>query len=878
MALEDYRKKRDFSRTPEPAGDVRPAGGFSYCIQKHAASRLHYDFRLELDGVLLSWAVPKGPSFDPREKRLAMRVEDHPVEYGSFEGVIPRGEYGAGAVVLWDRGTWTPVIDPGAALKKGELKFELRGEKLAGRWALVRMKGDDPKAWLLVKDKDEHARSTAEFDVVSARPESVLSGRGLAEVAAERDRLWHSKKVGAGGEIDPGGPAEGDGGARLRLADLAGAVRAPLPRTQPLALATVVEAPPDGDEWLHEIKHDGYRIVARIEEGDVRLVSRNGKDWTKEFPQVARAVGRLPAGTALLDGEVAAVLPNGATSFQALQRRGDGGAPLVYFVFDLLHLDGWDLRAVGLEQRKEALHRLLESAPPVLRFSDHVRGRGPEFFATAREAGLEGVVSKRADAPYREGRAGDWRKAKCRLTQEVVIGGFTLASDGGASIGALLVGFFEDDALVYAGKVGSGFTDRLQTDLRHRLEARLRKEAPFVRGAGGAAKGRTMGRAGPRGPGRVLRVDQRGPDAAARVPRAARRPRGTARRPRAAGDGRGRRRRHRGRRPAMGGAARSRDPHARRERRRGRRPARGAPDSSRPRVLPGPRLHEAGPRPLLRLDRRRGAAAARGPPAHPRAGARTGSAARRSSRSTRASGRRRRCGASPSREKTEEYLFVDSVPGLVALAQAGILEIHPWNSRVARLEQPDQVIFDLDPDEALPFSRVAAAARRVRALLAERGLESFVKTTGGKGLHVCVPLLPERGWEELEEFTRAVALRLARDEPSAFTANMAKAQRKGKVYVDYLRNVRGANAVGAYSTRAREGAPVSVPVEWDELDRLSTPRDLTVAETPLRVLGYRYGPAGRPVGALSGRQAARVLVAHPRARGLTPPRLSSGAS
>src|SRR5262245_887138 len=480
MALEDYRKKRDFTKTPEPPGEARAPGGNSYCIQKHAASRLHYDFRLELDGVLVSWAIPKGPSFDPRDKRLAMKVEDHPVEYGSFEGVIPEGEYGAGSVVLWDRGTWEPLIDPALALKKGELKFNLHGEKLAGKWALVRIKGD-PKAWLLVKDRDEHARPGDVLDIVSARPESVVSGRGLAEVAAERDRLWHSKSVRADGQVDPGGPAEGDGSERLRIADIPGTVRGSLPRTQPLALAMIVEAPPAGDEWLHEIKHDGYRIVARMEEGEVRLISRNGKDWTKEFPQVARAVGRLPVGTALLDGEVAAVLPSGATSFQALQRRNlPGATPLVYFAFDLLHLDGWDLRGASLVDRKEVLRRLLGSAPPALRFSDHVRGQGPAFFEQAREVGLEGVVSKRADAPYREGRGGDWRKAKCRLSQEVVIGGWTLPSDGRPSIGALLVGFFEGDQLVYAGKVGSGFTERLLDDLQRRLDARRRKTSPFA--------------------------------------------------------------------------------------------------------------------------------------------------------------------------------------------------------------------------------------------------------------------------------------------------------------------------------------------------------------------------------------------------------------
>jgi bifunctional non-homologous end joining protein LigD len=845
MPLEDYKKKRDFSKTPEPPGEAPVPGGFSYCIQKHAASRLHYDFRLELDGVLLSWAVPKGPSFDPRDKRLAMHVEDHPVEYGSFEGVIPEGEYGGGTVVLWDRGTWTPVIDPHLGMKKGELKFELHGEKLGGQWALVKIKGDDPKAWLLVKDKDEHARTADELDVVSARPESVVSGRGLAEVAAERDRLWHSKVVRKGGEVDPGGPAEGDGGARLRLADLEGAVRGALQRTQPLALAMIVEAPPEGDEWLHEIKHDGYRIVARIEEGEVRLVSRNGKDWTKEFPQVARAVGRLPAGTALLDGEVAAVLPNGATSFQALQRRAEGAVPLVYFAFDLLHLDGWDLRAVKLEARKEVLRRLLESSPATLRFSDHVRGQGPAFFEKAREAGLEGVVSKRADAPYREGRGGDWRKSKCRLSQEVVIGGYTLPSNGQPSIGALHVGFYEDEQLVYAGKVGSGFSERLLADLLHRLEARKRDTCPFASVPAEMKRGARW-------------VE---PDLVAQVEFTQWTDEGRMRQPVFLGLREDREARHVVREvpgTVEGGGvdtvAAGRPWEALRQ------------HATRTRAASGEEIVELLGVRLTHPDRiyypdlgftkldlalyyvtiadavlthleGRPLTLVRCPDGitgetfyQKKAGFWTPPQIKRF----------------PVPGKAEEHLYVDSVPGLVALAQAGILEIHPWNSRVAHLEQPDQVIFDLDPDEALPFSRVTEAARRVRALLSDRGLESFVKTTGGKGLHVCVPLVPERGWEELEEFTRAVAQRLARDEPATFTANLAKAQRKGKVYVDYLRNVRGANAVGVFSTRAKEGAPASVPVDWDELDRLSGPKDFSVAEVPLRVLGFGSGQAVDP--------------------------------
>jgi bifunctional non-homologous end joining protein LigD len=704
----------------------------------------------------------------------------------------------------------------------------------------VRLK-DDPKAWLLIKDRDEHARTLEEFDVVHARPESVVSGRGLAEIAVERDRLWHSKVVRKDGTVDPGGPAAGDGAPPLRLAHLKGARRGPLPRTQPLALAMVVESPPEGDEWLHEIKHDGYRIVARLDEGEAQLVSRNGKDWTKEFPEVARAVHRLQAGTVVLDGEVAAVLPNGATSFQELQKRGArGAAPIAYFVFDLLHLDGWDLRGVPLEARKEVLRRLLEGASDTLRFSDHVRGQGGAFFEVARASGLEGVISKRADSPYREGRGGDWRKAKCRLTQEVVIGGYTDSSDGG-SIGALLVGFHEDERLVYAGKVGSGLAGRLLADLEHRLEARPRKTMPFEAVPPEHRRG-------------VHWVE---PDLVAQVEFSEWTDEGRMRQPVLLGLREDREARHVVReRPGVvegGGVdtvSAGRPWEALRAHAVRTHAASGEevvdllgvrlthpdrvyyPDlgftkldlalyyvSIADVVLP---LLEGRPLTLVRLPD--GVGGESFYQKHP--GSWTLPQIKRV----------------PVPGETEEHLYVDSVPGLVALAQAGILEIHPWNSRAATLEQPDQVIFDLDPDVALPFSRVAAAARRVRARLGELGLESFVKTTGGKGLHVCVPLKPERGWEELEEFTRGVALGLAREEPESFTANMAKTARKGKTYVDYLRNVRGANAVGAYSTRARAGAPVSVPIAWEELDRLSGPADFTVAETPLRVLGFGTSP------------------------------------
>jgi bifunctional non-homologous end joining protein LigD len=539
------------------------------------------------------------------------------------------------------------------------------------------------------------------------------------------------------------------------------------------------------------------------------------------------------------------VLPNGATSFQALQRRAEGGAPLVYFVFDLLHLDGWDLREAKLEDRKEVLRRLLQSAPPALRFSDHVRGHGAPFFAQAREMGLEGVVSKRADAPYRGGRGGDWRKSKCRLSQELVIGGYTMSSDGRGAIGALLVGFHEAGTLVYAGRVGSGFSERLLADLQHRLAARKRETSPFAGVPPDLPRG-------------VQWVE---PELVAQVEFTQWTDEGRLRQPVFLGLRDDRDAQHVVREQpgtvegggvdtvAAGRPWEALRSHATRTRAvtgeevvdllgvRLTHPDRVYyPDlgftkldlalyyvSIADAVLP----HLEG-RPLTLVRCPDGLGGETFYQKHP--GFWTPPQVKRF----------------PVPGKSEECLFVDSVPGLVALAQTGILEVHPWNSRVAHLERPDQVILDLDPDEALPFSRVVAAARQVRALLSERDLQSFVKTTGGKGLHVCVPLVPEHGWEELEEFTRAVALRLARDEPRTFTANMAKAQRKGKIYVDYLRNVRGANAVGAYSTRAREGAPVSVPVEWGELDRLSGPTHFTVAEVPLRVLGYGPNRAADP--------------------------------
>ena len=459
MALERYREKRDFKVTPEPRGRVAPGPhrGLSFVIQKHAASHLHYDFRLELNGVLLSWAVPKGPSLDPADKRLAMHVEDHPIEYGSFEGIIPAKQYGGGTVLLWDRGTWIPKGDPVADYAKGRLKFELDGEKLKGGWTLVKTHGSKyggksgDKAWLLIKENDSFAQRGAEARIVDDAPESVLSGRSLEDIAEQRENVWHSNKsvaanVRAGAvstaKSSPVKSRKSAGG----VSAIVGARVAKLPASLSPMLATLVDAIPTSDEWLHEIKFDGYRMLCRIDKGKVTVFSRNGKEWTAALNRIAEAVGELGLESAWLDGEVTIVDERGRTSFQALQNAlsDPKGERLVYFVFDLLYLDGYDLQGVALSDRKRLLRTLIPKTAGQVRFSVDVPGSGAEFFKQACALGLEGAVSKRADSTYRGGRrTRDWVKVKCAQRQEMVVGGFTDPQGSRSGFGALLLGVYE---------------------------------------------------------------------------------------------------------------------------------------------------------------------------------------------------------------------------------------------------------------------------------------------------------------------------------------------------------------------------------------------------------------------------------------------------
>ncbi|HJW69683.1 MAG TPA: DNA ligase D [Candidatus Binatia bacterium] len=847
--LREYRKKRDFSVTPEPSGAARVRGaGNSFVVQKHAATRLHYDFRLELDGVLLSWAVPKGPSLDPGEKRLAMRTEDHPVDYGTFEGVIPEGEYGGGTVLLWDRGTWEPLGDPHTGLAKGKLEFVLHGKKLRGRWTLVKIRGramrDAEKAWLLIKGRDETARPSTDYEITAALPKSVATDRTLDQIASERDRVWHSNKP-ASTASSGRRPAVPQASRRIDPGSIPGARRAALPAFIAPELATLVAAAPAGDEWLHEMKFDGYRVLCRIERGAARLLSRNGKDWTGRLPGIARAVSRLPVDAAMIDGEAAVVLPNGVTSFNALQNAlgGGGAAEPVYFAFDLLHLDGRDLTRSPLEERKAALRALIDasSADQTLRYSDHVTGNGAAFLRQACRMSLEGVVSKRGDSPYKSGRGRDWLKAKCIQEQEFVIGGFTDPEGRRTGIGALLLGVCDAGGeLVYVGKVGTGFSTRDAVELRRRLDRLEQTAPPFAKRPPGSARAHWVR---PELVGEVEFTEWT-PDGRLRHPswkglredKDARvivheRPADATPRPRPGASAKRsfvRARTRRSRRAASGDSMQ----------------VAGVRITHPDRVLYAPqgitkldlaRFYESIAEWILPHLRGRPTSLVRCPEGlskecfyQKHVGVWAPAALRRV--------------RIQEKKKVGEYLVVEDLPGLIGLVQIGILEIHTWNAVAERLEQPDRLVFDLDPGDDVPWRDVVAAARTLRERLQQLGLVTFLKTTGGKGLHLVVPIDPGPSWTDCLAFARAVAGDLARESPGAFTVDVAKRERHGRIYLDYLRNLRGATAVAAYSTRARPGAPVSTPLAWDELGPRLRADHFTVSNLPRRLTTLRHDP------------------------------------
>jgi bifunctional non-homologous end joining protein LigD len=758
-SLAEYRRKRDFTKTAEPApdlGEAREEGGL-FVIQKHAARRLHYDLRLELDGVLKSWAVTRGPSLDPQDKRLAVEVEDHPLAYADFEGEIPEGEYGAGHVIVWDRGRWEPDGDPHAGLAKGHLEFALHGEKLGGCWHLVRLKprGRERRInWLLMKAQDEAAREPGMGDILDERPESVMTGETLpgdvaVSDASPRKGRARSKKQATGGRDKP--PR--------------GAVAAELPAFLPPALATLVPRAPAGSQWLHEIKFDGYRLEARIERGEVRLLTRTGLDWTHRFGHpVVEALNALPVETALFDGEIVVENAAGASDFSLLQQALSAGNADAYrfYLFDVMHLDGFDLTGLPLVARKEALARVVPEPEGegvgVVRLSGHFDADGARLLRHACRLSLEGVVSKRRNAPYLSGRGKDWLKSKCAQRQEFVIGGYVPSSTGDKAIGSLVMGHYDGDRLVHAGRVGTGFSAEVAHELFRRLEELRQDKRPFdkaltsdqARGvryvrpelvAEVEFRGWTHDRSLRHAAFRGLREDKPAREVVSEMPQADAAPN----------------------------------------------------EAAEPQAFAMPAVRLTHPDRLLWPDAgvtKEGLAAhytAVWPRIAPFVVARPLSLVRCPDGIAKACffqkhawkglSRAIRQVPDPLEPDAPALIAIDSLEGLIGLVQANVLEIHPWGASLEALEAPDLVVIDLDPGENVPWSAIVAGAREARERLTKAGLNAFLKTSGGKGLHVVAPLAPQAGWDAVKDFARDIAHAMAKDSPRAYVATTAKDKR-----------------------------------------------------------------------------------------------------
>jgi bifunctional non-homologous end joining protein LigD len=813
--LARYWAKRDFALTSEPRGETAlPGEALSFVIQKHAASRLHYDFRLELDGVLLSWAVPKGPSYDPADKRMAIHVEDHPLSYGAFEGTIPPKQYGAGTVIVWDKGTWEPVGDPHEGLAKGKLVFRLHGQKMAGLWELVKIAegGEKQEPWILFKKRDEFARPKADYDVVTALPDSVIAKplatpasnpTAATKAAAPVARKASKRASSRAGSIVPG------------------AVEAPLPDKLTPQLATLATGVPLTGTWLYEIKFDGYRILARIDKGKATLFTRNGHDWSAKMPGLVRELEQLGLQSAWLDGEIVVLADNGAPDFNALQQSFDhhtSSADIVYFLFDVPFLGGYDLRDVELLNRRQVLRALLEErGTEHVRFSADFEADPASILSSACKMNLEGVIAKRADAPYASRRTETWLKLKCKQRQEFVVCGYTDRSDGSPQIGSLLLGVYgAGGALLSVGSVGTGWSAEEAGKLKRKLVKLAVPKAPF---AVGAAK---PGRWSKRVAGTVRWVQ---PKVVAEVDFAEWTPDGQIRH-------------------ASYVALRTDKPARAITRETAKTTDGPAPLRSAGKAAVGAIKVTHGERVIdpstgltkLELVRYyesvaewilphlkgrpcslvRGPEGVGGPQFFQKHGEKIGIPGITELPASLWPGH-------------DSLLEVGNVHALAGAAQMNVIELHTWNSTVKNINAPDRMVFDLDPGEGTGWPQVQEAAMLVRALLTELGLEAWLKTSGGKGLHVVVPLTPRLDYDTVKAFSQAVVQHLAKAIPSRFVARSGPANRVGKLFVDYLRNGFGATTAAAFSARARPGLGVSMPVSWDELPKLKSGSHWTIA-------------------------------------------------
>ncbi len=851
-----YNAKRNFKKTSEPPGKVaaKRDRNLEFVIQKHEASRLHYDFRLEIGGVLVSWAIPKGPSLDPGEKRLAVRTEDHPMAYGGFEGTIPEGEYGGGTVMLWDRGIWIPEGSESAQtqLRKGSLKFALEGDRLHGSFALVRMKprkGEKAENWLLIKHSDDAAKRGSGDAVVRSNTKSVASKRSMDEIAAG-SKVWHSNKA-AKKEVAPPKKKAAPKKAAARTkrsrkpqkvdpAETPGARKAPLPRKLTPQLATLSEKAPEDSGWLSEIKFDGYRMVARIDNGKVIIFSRNGLDWTDKLPHLVASLANLPVEQAWVDGEVVSLNAEGHSSFSllknALSDKQTGG--LFYYLFDLMHLDGYDLSQCTQIDRKNLLAQLLAEPPPFIKYSEHYEGVPDRVREQACAMHLEGVICKRADAPYQQSRNRNWLKLKCVQREEFVIVGYTDPKGSRTGFGALLMGYYDSKgALHYAGGVGTGFNHATLKDLHGKLEAIERKIGPRIIVHGEEGPPRGIHWVKPEliaelqfldwtGDGVLrhatflgLREDKEPMDVVREPPEAAKP----------------------GHTLAASAIVTAKPPRSKAKARK------TAAQKDVPAIIDNRRDGDAEVR-LTHPDRvlwpdegltKEDLAEyweTMADLALPHIVGRALALVRCPDDINGEQFFQKK--VSPGFPKQilnlhvagETVLAIEDADGLRALAQMSAIELHPWGSKLDDIERPDRLIFDFDPDPTVGFDRVIDAALMLRKALDQVELKSFPKTTGGKGLHVVVPIEPELEWPEAKAFCHDVARWMVRSDPTRFTAELAKKARKGRIFVDYLRNGRGSTAIAPFSPRARPRATFAMPLAWKEVKPGLDPKRYTLSD------------------------------------------------
>ncbi|MDR5878165.1 DNA ligase D [Caballeronia sp. LZ032] len=881
--LDTYQRMRAFDKTPEPSGAAKRAArarktakppaksSLSFVIQEHDARRLHYDFRLELDGTLKSWAVPKGPSLDPTVKRLAVHVEDHPLDYGSFEGEIPEGNYGAGSVIVWDRGTWAPqagsFADAQREYEKGKLKFTLDGEKLQGGWTLVKshMRGSgDKEQWLLIKERDDTARPESEYDVLLKRPGSVMSdapgARGKDGAVLERsERKTAAKKAPAktparkktsaaqaNGHDHPDIVATRSAESLRTLSHepaIEGAVKAKLPTTFKPQLATLVDAAPFGDDWAYEIKFDGYRVLARIDtvkgKRRIAIFTRNGNDWTAKFPKQVQALEQLEIESGWLDGEAVVLDARGLPDFQALQNAFDAGRPqdIVVYFFDVPWLNGYDLRDVPLVQRRALLKALVEPAEdPVLRYSQDFAFHADDLLKSACDMALEGIIGKRIDSGYVSGRGNAWIKLKCRRRQEFVIGGYSEPTGSRGQFGALLLGVYDAHGkLQYAGRVGTGFDHALLVAVKKELDKRETKRMPFASEPQERSRTPvhwvkpelvaecnfaewTKERIVRQASFVSLRDDKPARQIVKEEPVAAKKT--TATKKTAA--------------RKTTAAKKAKAASAEVEGVKISHPDRVIDKSSGSRKIDVVEYYASVAQWMLPHLKDRPVSLVRAPED-------IGGELFFQKHSAKL--------AIPHIKQHPDIdpghpplLTIESAGALAGCAQMGTIELHTWNALASNLEKPDRMVFDLDPGEGVGWERMIEAARLTRELLAELGLESFCKTSGGKGFHVIVPLVKQAGWDDVKDFSQAVAQHMASTLPKLFSAKMGMQNRKGKIFIDYLRNNRGSSTVAAFSLRARPGLGASMPIAWDELDDVTSGDQWNIGNAHERLDALKHDP------------------------------------